>query len=35
MYGVCTILVFRVRHIQHVFGAIQKYIGIDKPEWLL
>jgi hypothetical protein len=20
---------------QHVFGAIQEYVGIEKPEWLM
>jgi predicted transcriptional regulator len=34
-YGVCTISVFSTRHVQHVFGAIQEYTGIDKPEWLM
>ena len=34
-YGVCAISVYKTRLVQHVYGAIQEYIGIDKPEWLL
>ncbi len=33
-YGVCTVVVHSTHLIQHVFGAIQEYTGIDKPEWL-
>jgi hypothetical protein len=33
-YGVCVIAVSNVRFIQHIYGAIQEYSGIDKPEWL-
>jgi hypothetical protein len=33
-YGVCAIRVHRTRAVQHIFGAIQEYAGIDKPEWL-
>lgn len=32
-YGVCRV-VHRVHSLHHVLGAIQEYIGIDKPEWL-
>jgi transposase-like protein len=35
LYGVGTVSVFNTRLVQHVFGAIQEYTGIDKPEWLL
>lgn len=35
LYGVGVIDVFSTRLVQHVFGAIQEYTGIDKPEWLL
>jgi transposase-like protein len=35
LYGVCQIWVYNTRLVQHVFGAIQEYTGIDKPEWLL
>jgi transposase len=33
-YGVCGISVTSTELVQHVFGAIQEYTGIDKPEWL-
>jgi len=35
VYGVCVLTVHSVQAVQHVYGAIQEYIGIDKPEWLL
>ncbi|MCC6615169.1 MAG: helix-turn-helix domain-containing protein [Anaerolineae bacterium] len=35
MYGVCSVRVHSVRWKQHVYGAIQEYAGIDKPDWLL
>ena len=31
--GVCTICVYDARLMMHIYGAIQEYIGIDKPEW--
>ncbi|HUN10443.1 MAG TPA: hypothetical protein PLQ56_27830 [Aggregatilineales bacterium] len=34
-YGVCTVCVLSTRLVQQVYGAIQEYAGIDKPEWLL
>lgn len=34
LYGVCNIDVYSVQHIQHIYGAIQEYAGINKPEWL-
>jgi len=34
-YGVCTIRVTKSTPIvQHIYGAIQEYAGIDVPEWL-
>ncbi len=33
-YGVCVIERSNTRVVQHVFGAIQEYIGVDKPKWL-
>lgn len=34
-YGVCTVKVKRSTPIvQHIYGAIQEYAGIDRPEWL-
>lgn len=35
LYGVCTLTVCSTKWVQHVFGAIQEYTGIDKPEWLM
>jgi hypothetical protein len=34
LYGTCCVEVASVRHMQHIYGAIQEYTGIDKPEWL-
>jgi hypothetical protein len=34
-YGVCAISVYKTCLVQHVYGAIQEYTGIDKPQWLL
>lgn len=34
MYGVCEVSVSSVRHVQHVYGAIQEYAKIERPEWL-
>jgi len=33
-YGVCRISLYRVDIIQKIYGAIQEYTGIDKPEWI-
>jgi hypothetical protein len=34
-YGVCSITAKRsTRAVQHIFGAIQEYSGIDQPQWL-
>jgi len=32
--GICRIAVHRGEVLQHIYGAIQAYAGIDKPEWL-
>jgi predicted transcriptional regulator len=32
--GVCTIRVYRVDLIQHIYGAIQEYGGFENPDWL-
>jgi hypothetical protein len=32
--GVCTIRVNSTRVVQHIFGAIQEYGGLDEPAWL-
>lgn len=34
LYGVCDVNVYNVEIAQHIFGAIQEYVGVDKPEWL-
>jgi hypothetical protein len=34
-YGVCTLTVKRsTRIVQHIYGAIQEYSGIEQPSWL-
>ena len=33
-YGTCKVSVYDTHFLQHVFGAIQEYAGIEKPEWL-
>ncbi len=32
--GVCRIQVYNSQLVQHIYGAIQEYTGLDKPEWL-
>jgi hypothetical protein len=34
IYGTCALQVNSVRYLQHIYGAIQEYTGIDRPEWL-
>jgi len=34
LYGVCAITIHKTQLVQHIYGAIQEYTGIDKPEWL-
>lgn len=34
LYGVCKIRVHKVEVVQHIYGAIQEYIGVDVPEWI-
>jgi hypothetical protein len=34
-FGVCTIRALRsTRLVQHIYGAIQEYTGLDQPRWL-
>lgn len=33
-YGTCHIMVYSTRLIQHIYGAIQEYAGIDRLSWL-
>jgi hypothetical protein len=35
LYGTCEVAVHSTRLVQHIFGAIQEYTGIEKPEWLM
>jgi AcrR family transcriptional regulator len=32
--GVCGLAVYRTDLAQHIFGAIQEYVGFDNPDWL-
>jgi transposase-like protein len=32
--GICRVAVRKFEILQHIYGAIQEYAGIDKPEWL-
>jgi transcriptional regulator with XRE-family HTH domain len=34
IYGVAHLSVSSTRYIQHIYGAIQEYTGMHKPEWL-
>jgi len=35
LYGTCEARVKAgTQYVQHIYGAIQEYAGIDKPEWL-
>jgi transposase-like protein len=34
LYGTCDIGVYSVALAQHIYGAIQEYIGVEKPEWI-
>jgi hypothetical protein len=33
-YGVCSLTVPSTRAVQHIYGAIQEYVGFDEPAWL-
>lgn len=33
-YGVCEININSTQLSQHIYGAIQEYTGINKPEWV-
>ena len=35
LYGTCKIMVHNVQILHHIYGAIQEYSGLDKPEWVL
>ena len=35
LYGTCTLRIKGgTKYVQHIYGAIQEYMQIDKPEWL-
>lgn len=34
VYGVCSLSLHRTDIVQHIFGAIQEYAAVNKPEWL-
>lgn len=33
-YGTCSLAVFDTQIVQHVYGAIQEYVGFEEPRWL-
>lgn len=33
-YGVCSVHVNETRVVQHIFGAIQEYVGFEEETWL-
>jgi predicted transcriptional regulator len=33
-HGICTITVSSTEVAMHIYGAIQEYMGFDRPEWL-
>lgn len=33
-YGVCSIVLYRTDVVQSIYGSIQEYMNIDRPEWL-
>jgi hypothetical protein len=32
--GFCAIAVYKTELVQHIYGAIQEYVGFDDPDWL-
>jgi hypothetical protein len=32
--GICAINVYSIEVVQHVFGAIQAYVGFENPKWV-
>lgn len=35
LYGTCQLRISKgTQYVQHIYGAIQEYMQIDKPEWL-
>lgn len=35
LYGTCSLSVNNTRIVQHIYGAIQEYSGIDNPDWIM
>lgn len=33
-YGVCEVIIYNTRYIQHIYGAIQAYMNFERPTWL-
>jgi transposase-like protein len=33
-YGVCAVSLHRTDVVQQIYGAIQEYVGFERPEWL-
>ena len=33
-YGVCSLRIHNTWMLQHIYGAIQEYVGFDEPAWL-
>jgi hypothetical protein len=33
-FGVCRVSVCRTQAVQHIYGAIQEYVGFDEPAWI-
>jgi hypothetical protein len=33
-YGVCQLVLGNTRIVQHIYGAIQEYLGFENPSWL-
>jgi Homeodomain-like domain len=32
-YGICNLIVYKTEILQQIYGAIQEYIGFEKPDW--
>jgi hypothetical protein len=32
-YGICNLLVYSTEILQQIYGAIQEYVGFEKPDW--
>ncbi|PJF40933.1 MAG: hypothetical protein D6737_13530 [Chloroflexi bacterium] len=33
-YGICRLEIHNTQLIQHIYGAIQEYVGFENPDWL-